>query len=218
MEEERREREEVKRREEQERAEAEKQERDKVAEEMRETIRMEWRRWARKTLVTPEADGRVGTIRIAIRLPGGEGRSVRQFSPDDTLTSLYAYVDSHFIPSEMPPSSDPVAPPSGILVGEAGIESQIHSHSPAEEKEGNRAVAWWGFKLVLAYPRRELVWAPHTTLESIEGLKGGAQIVVEKIRNGKSREPERERTGPRSAGTVSPTSSEDEDGYDTESD
>jgi len=127
--------------------------------------------------VTPEADGRAGAIRIAIRLPGGDGRSIRQFSSDDTLTSLYAYVDSQFIPSDMPPSSDLITPPSGILTGEAAIELHIQSNSSlTEEKKGN---AWWGFKLVLAFPRRELAWTSQTTLGSVDGLKGGAQIVVD---------------------------------------
>lgn len=221
MEEERRKVEEGRRREEEERQEKERLESERLEAKRKEAVKMEWRRWSRRTLVKPETRGATGTIRLAIRLPGGDGRTIRQFSPDDTLTSLYIYVDSQLIPSNLSPSSDPATPPSGTLTGEAAIESQIHS--PQLETEDTRkaaADAWWDFKLVLAYPRRELAWAPHTTLGSIDGLKGGTQIVVEMIGNGKSKE----RGGsasPRGVGTASPTgitAQNDDDEYDTESD
>jgi len=228
MEEERRKVTEGRRKEEEERKEVERKEVKRVEEERKESVRMEWRRWARRTLVKPEAipvakGAGAGLIRVAIRLPGGDGRSIRQFSPDDTLTTLYAYVDSQFIPPSLPTSSDPVVPPqSDLTIGkdsEASIEAQIQSQSREPSSDGEvKADAWWGFKLVLAYPRRELVWAPRTTLGSVDGLKGGAQIVVEKIGIARGREGS---ISPRSAGAVSPTGlaeDEEEDGYDTESD
>lgn len=159
-----------------------------------EAVRMEWRRWARRRLVQPEAVGAKGALRIALRLPGGDGRSIRQFSPEDTLTALYAYVDSQFIPRDLDFSDDPEESPQGIAANEAGIEEQVRK-SGADE--------WWGFKLILAYPRREVAWRPNTSLASVEGLKGGAQIMVEKI--GRP-------TSPRG-----PSPIKDED-YDTESD
>jgi FAS-associated factor 2 len=163
----------------------------------RDAIRMDWRRWARKALVQPEPVGEKAAIRIAIRLPGGDGRSIRRFSLDATLTTLYSYVDSHFIPARFSPTDDPDTPPATIAAGETGIEQQIQSSS------GGDADGWWGFKLVLAYPRRELHWRTRTRLADVDGLKGGAQIVVEKIG--------RPATSSRAA---SPT----EDDYDTESD
>jgi FAS-associated factor 2 len=166
-------------------------ERDDLA--RKEATRMDWRRWARKALVLPEPVGEKSGIRIAIRLPGGDGRSIRRFSSEATLTTLYAYVDSHFIPTHYVPTDDPDAPPHAIAAGETGIQHQI-------QLLGDNADDWWGFKLVLAYPRRELHWRAGTSLASVEGLKGGAQIVVEKT------------TSPRAA---SPT---EEDDYDTESD
>lgn len=146
--------------------------REKEDLEVQEAIRMEWRRWARRRLVQPEAAGMKGALRIAIRFPGGDGRAIRQFSPDDTLTALYAYVDSQFIPPDLERSDDPESPPQGTAVGELDIEQQVKLIGVDE---------WWGFKLVLAYPRRELVWQANTRLAGIDGLKGGAQIVVEKI-------------------------------------
>jgi FAS-associated factor 2 len=224
MEEERKRIEDGKRREAEEKREEERREKETLEEERMEGFRMEWRRWSRRALVKPEPRGGVGTLRIAIRLPGGDGRSIRQFSPDDTLTSLYAYVDSQFIPSELPPSSDPVKPPSSMSDGneddETAIESQIQLQSDTSSSRRGRADAWWGFKLVLAYPRREMTWTPRTTLGSVDCLKGGAQIVVEKIGNGRSRD--RDMTGsssPRSRAALPTSVSEGhEDEYDTESD
>jgi len=228
MEEERRKVEGVRRKEEEERLEAERREAERIEEERKEVVRMDWRRWARRTFVKPEITSTAGkggnTIRIAIRLPGGDGRSIQHFSPDDTLTTLYTYVDSQFIPTSLPASSDPVVPPQSLGNDpEAGIETQIQSQSPAPSSatigEG-KADAWWGFKLVLAYPRRELVWAPRTTLGSVDGLRGGAQIVVEKI--GVTPKGRGGSTSPRGTGATSPTGFKEddvgEDEYDTESD
>jgi len=179
-----------------------KQEEEKLAWEKddaarREAVRMDWRRWARKALVLPEPAGEKEGIRIAIRLPGGDSRTIRRFSSEATLTTLYAYVDSHFIPANFVSTDDPDTPPQAIGAGESGVEQQVQSL-------GGNPDDWWGFKLVLAYPRRELDWRPRTSLASVESLKGGGQIVVEKIG--------RQTTSPRAA---SPT---EEDDYDTESD
>lgn len=157
-------------------------------------IRMDWRRYARRTLVQPEPVGSEAAIRIALRLPGGGGRSIRQFSPEDSLTALYAYVDSQFIPPGFDVSDDPQIPPHGFVASDAGIEQQVRSLG---------ADNWWGFKLALAYPRRELAWQANINLGSVDGLQGGAQIVVERVG--------RQVNSPRGP---SPT----HDGYDTESD
>jgi FAS-associated factor 2 len=44
--------------------------------------------------------------------------------------------------------------------------------------EAGDAESWWGFQLMLAYPRREIPWSK-TTVGEIEFLKGGAQLVVQ---------------------------------------
>jgi FAS-associated factor 2 len=233
MEEERRKVEEQSRRKEEAMREVERREVERVEEENKEAARMEWRRWARRIAVEPQANATTsdakgsGVIRLAIRLPGGDRRSIREFSPSDTLTNLYAYVDSQFIPPSLPTSSDPLLPPENDLTSpeqtpDERIEAQIRAQSSAPSSgavgEG-KADIWWGFKLVLAYPRRELAWAPHTALRDIEGLKGGAQIVVEKV--GVSPKARGSSTSPRSAAaSPTPPAKEDEaeDGYDTESD
>jgi len=158
-------------------------------------IRMEWRRWARRSLVRPEAaKDTPGASRLAIRLPGGGGRTIRLFSPSDSLTALYAYVDSQLIPPELSPSTDPLTPPLGTPIDEGDIASQ----------SGN-SVEWWGFRLFVAYPRKELVWRAQVRLSDIAELKGGAQIVVER---GESHASSR---------ATSPTGGDDDE-YDTESD
>ena len=157
-------------------------------------IRMDWRRWARRTLIQPEPVDSKAAIRIALRLPGGDGRSIRHFSPEDSLTALYAYVDSQFIPLGFDFSDDPQIPPQGFVANDAGIEHQVRSLG---------ADNWWGFKLVLAYPRRELAWQANTNLGSVDGLQGGAQIVVEKV-------------GHRVSSSRGPSPADDD--YDTESD
>jgi len=139
---------------------------------------MEWRRWARRALVGPEVDSREdGALRIAVTLPRA-GRVVRRFGKEATLTALFVYVESQMIPGELEMELDPVEPPSGnhagdcVGAGEQLIESEVGKQGAPEN--------WWGFKLVLAYPRREIKWEPGKLLREIEGLKGGGgQVVVE---------------------------------------
>jgi FAS-associated factor 2 len=160
----------------------------------RETVRMDWRRWARRALVAPDVIGCQDTVRIAIRLPTDK-RVIRHLSPTSTLTTLYAYVDSLLIPPHFAREDDPAISPEGNASGEAGMEQQILlSHNAAEE--------WWGFKLVLAYPRREIVWKAGTQLGDVESLKGGGQVAVEMLG--------RRRISSSHASAV------DEDGYSTE--
>ncbi|KAF7977538.1 hypothetical protein HWV62_16732 [Athelia sp. TMB] len=186
--------EEVKRAEEARQAE-ERREQERLESERLAAIRMEWRRWARRSLVKPEtAKGIPGAIRLAIRLPGAEGRTIRQFAPSDSLTALYAYVDSQLIPSDLPASADPSTPPTGTPIDEDGLANQ-----------SGGAVEWWGFRLFLAYPRKELAWKSQVCLGEITELKGGTQIVVER---GGSHVSSR---------ATSPTGGDDDE-YDTESD
>ncbi|KAH8117059.1 hypothetical protein DFH11DRAFT_1578994 [Phellopilus nigrolimitatus] len=131
--------------------------------ETKEANRLHWYRYARRCLlpsaITPSKD----TVRIGVRLPGGQ-LQIRHFSPADSVTSLYIFVATQLIPKDLPSSEDPSSPPSGFLAGEAGVS----------EKN-------WSFKLALAYPRREVRWAASTSLSAIEGLKGGGQLVIESI-------------------------------------
>lgn len=178
--------------------------RERRAAETHAAVRMAWRTWARAALVPPEpAPGKgTETLRIAIRLPRSDSapRTIRHFLPADTLTALFAYVDAQFIPASSPASSsssfkkvqDPLTPPENTPASDASL-----AHQPG----------WWGFRLYLAYPRRELVWRAGAPLGGVPELRGGAQIVVEPV------EPAGGVDGDRDG-----AEEDEEDGYDTESD
>ncbi|KIM43637.1 hypothetical protein M413DRAFT_68581 [Hebeloma cylindrosporum] len=141
----------------------------------KESNRMEWRRWTRSAIIQPSSSSGAsssGPLRIAIRLPTGS-RVVRSFSQNATLTSLYAFVDSQFIPPQFDPADDPTSLPDLAGVGENALESHISKAGPAEE--------YWGFRIALAYPRMEIPWKQRTKLLDITHLKGGGQVVVETI-------------------------------------
>ena len=133
--------------------------------EERERNRLLWYRYARRCLLKPEPALVAGgdTIRIGVRLPDGS-RHVRHFEPADSVTSLYIFVASQLIPTNLSPSDDPMEPPAGFQAGEEGITEEA-----------------WSFKLALSYPRQELNWAPKMSLSSISALRGGAQVVVESV-------------------------------------
>jgi FAS-associated factor 2 len=137
--------------------------------------RMEWRRWGRRALIGPEVDPREeGCVRIAVTLPR-TGRVIRRFGRDATVTSLFVFVDAQMIPGELGKEQDPADPPAGGSGGEEVVEAEVEKVTP-----GN----WWGFKLLLTYPRREIKWMPRTRLADVDGLKGGGQVVVEPFEGG----------------------------------
>jgi FAS-associated factor 2 len=189
--------EENRRKEAEEREEAERIAREADEQEQREALRMEWRKWARRTLLLP--DSATG-LRMAIRLPGDK-RVVRRFPPTATVTSLFTFVDVHLIPSHFETSDDPLFPPSGSASDEKAIENQIESEGTAD--------AWWGFKLMLVYPRREIKWEAYTLLSDVESLKDGGQVVVEMIAGSRRTSTDRRR----SSEAVQDGS---DDGYSTE--
>lgn len=143
--------------------------------------RMEWRRWGRRTLVPREPrpgnaePARGKTLRIGVRMPDGK-RGVRFFGEGDSVTAVYAYVDTLLIPEGREWSSDldPVSPPDGKANGEDGLVQAMRT-------AGKEGVRWWGFNLVLSYPRREILWEAGKKLGDIEGLKAGGQLVVEML-------------------------------------
>lgn len=184
-------------------------ERRKVAEAKKlwDTHRMEWRRWIRYGLVVreprPGEGARGKTMRIGVRMPDGR-RVVRFFGENDRLTALYAFVDSLFIPPEFVQDADPRSPPGGGQVGEDGLLDEM-------QRSGRSAEKWWGFKLVLAYPRREIAWEGKR-IGDADALRGGGQVVVELVADddgvkakGKSRSSLEQ-------------DAEDDDEYHTESD
>ena len=147
--------------------EAEERERQKIAEEkaQREHNRLQWYRYARRNLLTPEpkAMSPKDVIRVGVRLPDGK-RVIRQFSPSDSVTSLYVFVASQLIPANLSTSDDPSSPPSGFAPGQAGVTED-----------------YWSFKLATAYPRQEIAWHSQVPLSTVQALHGGAQLVVESI-------------------------------------
>ncbi|KAI0084959.1 hypothetical protein BDY19DRAFT_968236 [Irpex rosettiformis] len=186
-----------------------------------EAKRMEWRRWGRRTLLPreprPGEQGRGKTVRVGVRMPNGK-RPVRFFGENDSLTAVYAFVDAQFIPEgkEYTSESDPTVAPGGEEQGEIGL---LH----AMEKVGKKNGHWWGFKLAMAYPRREIHWEPGKKVGEVEGLSGG-QLVVEMFEDpSTSRSKSRSRSSlessrPGSSSATSPTSGGDSDEYETESD
>ena len=175
-----------------------------VARESWETHRMSWRRWIRRGLVVreprPGETGRGKTLRIGVRMPDGR-RAVRFLGEEDSLTALYAYVDSLFIPPEYLQDADPVAAPGGGASGEAGLVQEMQS-------AGRNPENWWGFKLVLAYPRREILWEAGKKVGEVDALRGGGQVVVEPIADDHSKSKSKGKS----------TTEDEDDGYHTESD
>jgi len=155
---------EKKRAEERARVEAEER-RKREAEEVvrRAEMKMEWRRWARRALIPPDAkDG----VRITVRLPDGR-RPLKNFSKDHTLLHLYAFVDVQSIPSSYPPESDPEFPPAGY------------------EPE-------WDFQLASTYPRQEIPYKKSARIGEEETLKKGGNLIAETIRSKHAEEVEEE--------------------------
>ena len=142
----------------------EEEERKKAIEERekREQARLLWYRYARRNLLSPENKPGKGSLRIGVRLPNG--LKIRHFSESDSVTTLYVFVASQLIPKEYSVSEDPESPPSGFAPGETGINADN-----------------WSFKLATSFPRREIRWSASTLLTDVNGLQGGAQLVVEAI-------------------------------------
>ncbi|KAJ7740899.1 hypothetical protein DFH07DRAFT_905360 [Mycena maculata] len=149
---------------------ARRHEQEREREEARRRERGVWRRWVRRALkeegegVGLEGDGEV---RLAIRMPDG-ARVVRRFGGGRSLTALYAFVDAQLADAEGGEVSPNGHSPNEV---ERAMEEKI-----AEDASG--ADKWWGFRLVLAYPRSEIPWAPHSTVGEVQSLKGGGQLVV----------------------------------------
>ena len=83
-------------------------------------------------------------------------------------------MDSLFIPAQYPQESDPDSPPSGSTSGKAALLEEITKSETGVE-------GWWGFRLVLAYPRRSIAWEQAKRLGEVDALKGGGQVVVEMV-------------------------------------
>lgn len=194
---------------EEQRLKAEEEERNRKGEWDRK--RMEWRRylrWLSKTNPTPSAG-----LRIGIRMPDGT-RGIRIFGPRDSLTALYGFVDSHFIPSELSADQDPTSPPSSSSRGEMAVHEEIAGSALPPEQ-------WWKFQLATSYPKKGVPWRPNTNLGGIPGLEDGVQLVVELVRDGDSKKPRKSlesMSSPAASTDRSEAGGDSTDEYDTESD
>lgn len=90
-----------------------------------------------------------------------------------TLTALYLLVDTHLIPPELVAQDDSSSPPEGCEVAEV--------ETATEKQIGMNVNDWWGFRLVLAYPRMVIPWEKNTRIGQVESLREGAQVVVEML-------------------------------------
>ena len=132
--------------------------------ELRISQKMAWRRYARRMLVPEEIPGSKTGVRIGIRMPSGR-LLVRWFESSNTVTSLYAFVASQFIPPGDDPENDPLEPPSG-----GGFGTGVEDHD------------WdWDFRLAVAFPKSVIVWTKgdQTKIGEVAALKGGGNLVVE---------------------------------------
>ncbi|KAL4250158.1 UBX domain-containing protein [Abortiporus biennis] len=197
-----------------------------------ESKKMAWRRWGRRGLVPREPrpgngdSGRGKTIRISVRMPDGK-RGVRFFGENDSVTAVFAFVDTLFIPTttstpqnqEFSSDLDPATPPDGYEIGEEGLIKAM----TFEEKNGED---WWGFKLATTYPRREISWEGQKKIGEVDGLRGGGQLIVEIVDNRETKSLKSVKSSSSSVGNgkgkekatavLSEKGSDDE--YETESD
>ncbi|KAF7324835.1 UBX domain-containing protein [Mycena kentingensis (nom. inval.)] len=134
--------------------------------QLRQAERATWRQWTRLAVsqITEDAGGE----RLAIRFPDGR-RVVRRFAASDSLTFLYAFVDAELATSSGEGSD---VSPTGHHFDdlERAMDEQVEASADAD--------SWWGFQLMLAYPRREVLWSKGK-VGDVDCLKGGAQLVVQ---------------------------------------
>ena len=115
-----------------------------------------WRRYARKHLLPPSS----GSIRVALRTPLSAERHVRLFEPSQSTLLLFIYAETLLIPPSDAPEDDPDSPPAGY------------------EPE-------WDFRLVTAYPRREVERDERGGQAGWELVKqAGGALFAEKVEGG----------------------------------
>ena len=165
-----------------------------VAAAQAESAREAWRRDMRAAFLPPGGGPMPpGSARVGIRLPNGS-RSTVVLAKDASVLSLFAAVDAALHPLDGTGSSTnaKAEAPDGLM--------REHALTPDE---------WWGFKLVLAYPRREILWEAEKRIGDVDVLKGGGQVLVEFVADEDVRSKGKGRSSPEE---------DDDDEYHTESD
>ncbi|KAF7288153.1 UBX domain-containing protein [Mycena chlorophos] len=132
--------------------------------ERREAERLRWRQWLKKA-VDQHPEPKEG-VALVIRLPNGS-RVVRRFTNDCSLSYLYAFVDGQLTDSAATASVSPAGHDLADL--ERAVQEQVATRDAQD---------WWGFQLVLAYPRREIPWSKGV-VGDVSALQGGGQVVVQ---------------------------------------
>ena len=102
-------------------------------------------------------------VRIVIRMPGGE-RVVERFWRDDSVSVLYAVVDRLLAGDDAQKSDE-------VSMNQGELDALIH-------REGGKD--FWAFKIVSAYPRKEIEWREGVKIGDVDTLAGGGQVVVER--------------------------------------
>jgi FAS-associated factor 2 len=137
---------------------------------VRRTHRIQRRRWTRKSVNLAKSEAK-DAIRIAFSFPGS-GRIIHYFPPEATLTELFAFVDVHLIPAEYSSVDAPTFPPDDHPSDDLDLERRLRTMESAPDE-------WFGYRLLLAYPRQEIQWQPNHKLRELDSIKGGGHIVVE---------------------------------------
>lgn len=156
--------------------------------------RKKWSVWAANHFVKKEEpkDG----VRLAFRMPNGGGRALnRTFGKDESLTAVYAFVDS-IIHSVAASSTSSQGAPEGTPTDELAIEAAVSSNG------------WWGFDLYTSYPRQKIAWQRGVKIRSIAALERGGGLVVELTSSHAG--------SPKGKGKEKELDEKDDDGYESE--
>ncbi|KAF9527193.1 hypothetical protein CPB83DRAFT_856527 [Crepidotus variabilis] len=163
-------------------------------EEMRRVRRGEVGAWVGKWAAGVNGSG----TRIAIRLPSGK-RVIEEFDRETgTVTGLYARVEGLLGANLVDEAKEAVVVkddhgnvvlgmPSGAHEAERALDVYISSSLLLNSGSSSSAYTYpspqlfWGFTIATSYPRVEIPWEAGTKLSSLDGLKGGGQVVVELV-------------------------------------
>lgn len=144
-------------------SEQEKKEEEAHRAKLNQEKRIKWSTWASRTFVKVH-EPKEG-VRLAFRMSNGGSRAVnRTFCRDETLTAVYAFVDSVIYSSSSP--SEVAYPPEGTPADESALAVAVND-------------GWWGFDLYTSYPRQKIPWQAGVAISSVPALSGGGGIVVE---------------------------------------
>jgi len=146
-----------------------------------EEARRLWRAGARAKWLTP---GRTGGVRVRIRFPDGKG-ATGAFAKDDPVLALFCLVDAQLHPANDAP----------VEADDVDLAHALEAYALTPEE-------WFGFRLFLSYPRREIAFGVDGkgTLGSA-GVEGSVSVELVS------------RSRPAS---VSEKAGEGSDGYETE--